>query len=182
MPSAYVSIEQAGRPPEELEEDGVGCVVRKDKIPRDNDNTDTVPLSGRTPQQILQEILTRHLDHRVDPEYASFLEEHLEYDILAPQEHENLPFINRDMRSLLNQRKLTEQADDELTPGEIERLEGVSEEVVEKETTIVMTAEEEDEVLMEAFIHRVTAAKKGKCPHLALHSNQGEVVIAIVDT
>jgi hypothetical protein len=75
VPSAYVSIEQAGRPPEEDEEEGVGCMVRKDKITRDKDNTDTLPPSGRTPRQMLKEILTRHLDHRVDAEYASFLEE-----------------------------------------------------------------------------------------------------------
>jgi hypothetical protein len=63
-----------------------------------------MPPSGRKPQQILKEILTRHLDHQVDKEFASFLEEYLEYDISAPQEHENLPFINRDMQSLLNQK------------------------------------------------------------------------------
>jgi hypothetical protein len=127
---------------------------------------------------MLKEILTRHLDHRVDPEYAIFLEEQLEYDIKAIKEHKNLPFINRDMRNLLDQRKI----DDELRPGEIKGLERILEETEENEKAIVMTVEEEDEILIEAFIHRVHAARKGKCPHLALHSNEGDVIIAIVDT
>ena len=160
----------------------MGCVVRNDKIPRDDESGDTMPPSGRTPQQILKEILTRHLDHRADKEFASFLEEHLEYDISAPQEHKNLPFINRDMRNLLNQRMLIEQNDDTIRPVEIKRLEGVLEEMGEEVTNAIMTAEEEDEVLMEAFIHRAASARKGRCPNLALHSNQGEVVIAIVNT
>jgi hypothetical protein len=56
-------------------------VVQKDKIHRDDENGETMPPSGRTPQQILKEILTRHLDHQVDKVFESFLEEHLEYDI-----------------------------------------------------------------------------------------------------
>ena len=58
----------------------------------------------------------------------------------------------------------------------------ILEETEEDEKAIIMTAEEEDEILIEAFIHRVRAARKGKCPHLALHSYEGEVIIAIVDT
>jgi hypothetical protein len=86
------------------------------------------------------------------------------------------------MRSLLNQRKLTEQADGATKQVEVERLEGMLDEMGEGLTNAIMTADEEDEVLMEAFIHRAASARKGRWPHLALHAGQGdEVVIANVD-
>ena len=82
-------------------------------MPRDDENVEIMPPSGRTPQQMLKEILTGHLDHEVDKEFASFLEGYLEYDISVPQEHKALPFINRDMQNLLNQKVPGEQLDSE---------------------------------------------------------------------
>ena len=119
--SDYASINLTGRPPEEEGENQGGegeegdiFKMQKDKMSKDDENGETMPPSGRKPQQILKETLTRHLDHQVDEEFASFLEEYLEYDISAPQKHENLPFINRDIRNILNQKNSTEQSDSKM--------------------------------------------------------------------
>ena len=68
--------------------EGAGAMhkVRKDRMPRDSKEVEGVPSSGRTPQEILKEILIKHLDHHVDPEFATFIQKYLEYDISAPQE------------------------------------------------------------------------------------------------
>jgi hypothetical protein len=42
----------------------------KDRMPRDSEEVERVPSQGRTPQEILKEILIKHLDHQVDPEFA----------------------------------------------------------------------------------------------------------------